>query len=69
MFLVCSDSNGIVIYTRINADDGASVMGVNIEFNIIPFEKLSINTGFTLQSSKYDVPQEFNEGRDLCVSK
>ena len=57
------DSNGIVIYTRINADDGASVMGVNIEFNIIPFEKLSINTGFTLQSSKYDVPQEFNEKR------
>ncbi|MCD6178562.1 MAG: TonB-dependent receptor [Bacteroidales bacterium] len=57
------DENGTVIYTRVNADGGAVVQGVNIELNILPTEKVTIKTGFTKQNSKYDKAQQFNEKR------
>jgi len=55
------DENNTVIYTRINAEDGASVKGVNIEINFIPGDFITLKSGFTLQNSKYDKVQEFNE--------
>ena len=55
------DENGTVIYTRINAEKGATVQGVNLEINAIPSTSFSVKVGFTVQSSKYEEAQEFNE--------
>jgi outer membrane receptor for ferrienterochelin and colicins len=55
------DENGIVYYTRVNAEDGALVTGVNTEFKLMPSSGFSITAGFTAQSSKYDAAQEFDE--------
>jgi len=55
------DKNGIVIYTRMNADGGARVQGVNVEFKLQPPGRVSFNSGFTLQTSQYEKPQEFGE--------
>lgn len=57
------DENGTVIYTRVNADDGAKVQGVNIELNVVPTDKFSVKAGFTVQNSKYGQAQEFNENK------
>ena len=57
------DAQGIVYYMRKNAEDGATVQGVNWELKVKPAEAFSVNAGFTWQSSRYDVPQEFNEKR------
>jgi len=57
------DDNGAVLYTRINAQDGANVQGVNMELKLKPATTFSLTSGFTLQSSTYDVAQEFNEKR------
>jgi outer membrane receptor for ferrienterochelin and colicins len=54
------DEEGKVLYTRMNAEDGAVVKGVNIEFKIKPLKEFSFTSGFTLQSSKYDIEQEFD---------
>lgn len=55
------DENGTVIYTRINADDGAWVRGVNLEINASPSSKLQFQSGFTIQKSEFEKPQEFDE--------
>ena len=55
------DSLGTVIYTRINADGGATVAGVNIEVNLIPIEELTFQGSFTYQISEFEKKQEFNE--------
>lgn len=55
------DEFGTVIYTRINADAGATVQGINFELNIYPSAKTYIRSGFTLQKSVYQEEQEFNE--------
>ncbi|MCK5134300.1 MAG: TonB-dependent receptor [Bacteroidales bacterium] len=55
------DENGTVVYTRVNAENGATVQGVNIELNIVPSDKFSFKAGFTKQKSKYEESQEFNE--------
>lgn len=57
------DDNGTVLYTRKNAGDGAAVQGVNIELKLKPKTDFSLTSGFTVQTSKYDNPQEFNERR------
>ena len=49
------DENGVVIYTRVNADAGATVKGINFELNIFPSGNLAIRSGFTLQKSLYEV--------------
>lgn len=59
------DENGTVVYTRINAEEGASVRGINIEMNVIPGNEVTIKAGFTLQSSQYDGVQQFNEKQFL----
>jgi outer membrane receptor for ferrienterochelin and colicins len=57
------DEDGVVIYTRKNAEEGAVVKGINLELNISPSRKFQFQSGFTLQSSAYETPQEFNEKR------
>ncbi len=51
------DENGVVTAFRSNAS-GAVVQGVNLEVNYIPTKDLTLNAGFTLQSSTYDEEQE-----------
>ncbi len=58
------DENGTVIYTRVNSDGGAVVQGVNMELKLKPLKYFSLTSGFTLQTSKFEIPQEdFNEKR------
>jgi outer membrane receptor for ferrienterochelin and colicins len=59
------DENNIATYTRINAEGGASVAGVNLELNIASMKGLNIESGFTAQISRYDNPQEFNSDKML----
>lgn len=55
------DEDGVVIYTRTNAEKGAVVKGVNMELNASPSARFQLQSGFTIQSSKYEEPQEFGE--------
>jgi len=57
------DSIGTVVYTRRNANTGATVMGVNLEFSVIPSSKWDIQFGYTIQKSLYDEAQQFGENR------
>lgn len=57
------DENGTVVYKRVNANEGAKVYGINIEFNVVPTNRLSLKAGFTVQNSQYEEVQEFNEKR------
>ena len=59
------DEKGVVIYTRVNADEGASVKGINLEFNASPSNYLQLQSGFTFQKSRFEEPQEFGETRFL----
>jgi len=55
------DEDKVVVYTRTNAEGGATVKGVNLELNIVPGEVFTFKSGYTIQSSKYDDAQEFGE--------
>jgi outer membrane receptor for ferrienterochelin and colicins len=55
------NEEGTVIYTRKNAEDGATVQGLNIEFKLKPLKAYTFSSGFTIQTSKYDNAQEFDE--------
>ena len=55
------DANGVVTYTRVNADKGAVVKGINMELNIIPQADFMLSGGFTIQKSNYEEAQEFGE--------
>lgn len=55
------DGDGTVVYTRVNAEDGASVRGMNLELNASPSSKIQFQSGFTFQKSDFEEPQEFNE--------
>jgi outer membrane receptor for ferrienterochelin and colicins len=57
------NDNGTVVYTRVNADEGAVVKGVNLELNLVPSYEVTIQSGFTYQTSEYGEAQEFNEKR------
>lgn len=57
------DENGVVVYTRINAEEGAIVQGVNIEVNMVPNSNFSLKSGYTVQSNRYEEAQEFNSKR------
>jgi outer membrane receptor for ferrienterochelin and colicins len=57
------DENGVVVYTRINAEKGATVQGVNLEFNASPSNRWQMQSGFTLQKALFEEEQEFNEKR------
>jgi outer membrane receptor for ferrienterochelin and colicins len=58
-----ADENGVVVYTRVNAEDGATVRGINFELNVSPSARLQLQSGFTVQKSEYEAPQEFDEKR------
>lgn len=53
--------DGVVTYTRVNAEGGATVSGVNLELNIIPEGDFAFSSGFTIQQSAYEEAQEFDE--------
>lgn len=55
------DENGTVLYTRKNATDGAEVKGFNLEFKLKTLRDFTLTSGFTVQTSIYDAPQEFGE--------
>lgn len=55
------DEEGIVIYTRKNSLKGATVKGINLEWKLKTISNFSLSSGFTIQSSKYDIEQEFSE--------
>ncbi len=55
------DENGRVIFTRVNAENGAAVRGVNIEMNLAPTSGFYLKSGFTIQKSTYEEEQEFGE--------
>ncbi|MGD9994809.1 MAG: TonB-dependent receptor [Salinivirgaceae bacterium] len=57
------DADGTVVYTRVNANDGAFVAGVNLEWNLAPSPVFMAKVGFTAQISEYDKPQELDEKR------
>jgi outer membrane receptor for ferrienterochelin and colicins len=57
------DADGVVIYTRVNAEEGAVVAGVNSELTLIPSSTITLRSGFTVQQSKYKEAREFNERR------
>lgn len=57
------DDDGLVVYTRVNAEEGAIVQGVNIELNLVPNSEFSLKSGFTVQSNRYEEVQEFNKKR------
>ena len=59
------DATGKVIYTRINEEEGATVQGVNLEAKWAPSASFDLNAGFTIQTSEYGAPQDFNETRFL----
>ncbi len=63
------DENGVVEYTRVNAEEGALVRGVNTEFTVVPSENLSFKFGYTIQSSMFEEEQEFNERRFFRTPK
>lgn len=57
------DNEGTVIYTRRNAEEGAKVMGINLELKVRPLRIMMLTSGFTVQAAAYDRPQEFEETR------
>lgn len=57
------DENGVVVYTRVNAEAGAVVQGVNLELFMVPSTNFEFRSGFTIQSSRYEEEQEFDEKR------
>lgn len=57
------DAQGTIIYTRTNAEGGATVQGVNLELNVAPGKELYIRSGLTLQTSAYEEAQSFGEKR------
>ena len=55
------DEEGVVVYTRVNSNTGATVQGVNLELDLVPTPEITLKAGYTLQSSYYDEPREFDE--------
>lgn len=57
-----SDPNaaGVVTFTRVNAEKGAKVMGINTEFNVVPYSTVTFKAGFTYQISRYEETQAFD---------
>lgn len=59
------DDDGVVIYTRVNAESGAQVGGVNLELNLKPGKDFTLTTGMTMQESRYKELQELGEKKFL----
>ena len=59
------DASGVVTYTRINSEGGATVSGVNLETDLVHSRHVTAKAGATFQRSWYDEPQEFDERKFL----
>lgn len=59
------DAEGVVVYTRVNAKEGAEVKGVNLELNIAPGNDFTLSGGMTFQRSFFDTEQDLGERRFL----
>ncbi len=57
------NEDGVVVYTRVNSEEGAMVAGVNLELNASPSKELQFQSGFTFQKSEFEAKQEFGETR------
>ncbi len=62
------DEFGNIVYTRVNAKDGAKVMGVNLELNIMLSYKSNIQIGGTIQENKYESLQNWGD-KETSLSK
>ena len=62
------DDQGNFAYRRINADDGAYVAGVNLEWKSIVTDKIETQLGFTFQKSRYQSAQAWGE-KENSLSK
>ena len=58
------NAQGVVLYTRKNAESGAYVAGVNFEFKLKPTKEFSLTSGYTIQASRYNKAEpQFNQKR------
>lgn len=62
------DNSGNFAYQRINAESGAYVNGINIEWKSLVSEKIETQLGFTVQQSQFEKPQAWGENAE-SVSK
>ncbi len=62
------DNEGNFAYMRVNAEDGAAVAGVNLEWKSFIMEKLETQLGFTFQRSRYESAQAWGDN-EASVSK
>lgn len=58
---IWDEAQKILTDIRINAEDGAIVQGVNLEFNWAFNKKMDVQSGFTVQSSKYESAQKWGD--------
>ena len=57
------DENGLVVFTRTNSKSGATIQGINTEISLYPTRTLKFSFGGTIQSSRYEEGQDFDEKR------
>lgn len=65
---VGTDSNGNTILERRNGS-GAVVMGINFEGKVVPYEKIQVQFGLTLQKSEYKEPQKWSDNPNIAHQK
>ncbi len=63
------DDEGNWAYLRVNAEDGASVMGVNIEYHTHYLNVIDFQLGLTLQQSEYEKEQQWGEEDNSLTKK
>ncbi|NDW19340.1 TonB-dependent receptor [Dysgonomonas sp. 216] len=63
-----TDSEGNLIKERRNGD-GATVKGINLELKVIPANWIQLQSGFTVQSSKYKVEESWDEENDEATTR
>ncbi len=56
-----ANDQGVAVYTRRNAKEGAVIKGVSTEINLVPHRKLFLTLGYTLQTSQYKTAQNFGQ--------
>ncbi|MCK4663227.1 MAG: TonB-dependent receptor [Bacteroidales bacterium] len=64
-----ADENGNVTYLRVNAEDGATVVGTNFELNLAPSRYVYLQMGFTVQSSNFEKARPWGEDPNLTSRK
>jgi outer membrane receptor for ferrienterochelin and colicins len=62
------NDQGDFAYLRVNADNGAYVSGINLEFNSFISRKIDTQLGFTLQTSRYKDALPWGE-EETSISK